>query len=101
MGSAIFFTPIALFLGILSGGSGHGNYIIAKLLFPWTMLSTVTNESITAPFVYLAIAQFPFYGLMFATGSYFRVFRASAICLSFIHLIGVILSFIFVDSSFS
>lgn len=57
-------TPICLFLGIASAGAGHGNYFLAKLLFPFTMLSTVPLGLITTPFILLALAQFPVYGMI-------------------------------------
>ena len=63
-------TPVALLLGIGSAGGGHGDYFWAKMLFPYTILSAFLFGSITVPFVLLAIAQFPLYGigLGYATG---------------------------------
>ncbi len=54
--------PIAATLGVISAGAGHGNYFLAKVLFPFTMLSTFVLGSITAPFILVALAQFPIYG---------------------------------------
>jgi multidrug efflux pump subunit AcrB len=48
----------------MSGGGGHGDYLLAKLLFPWTMLSTVFFRSITTPFIVLAVIQYPAYGVV-------------------------------------
>ncbi len=64
VGLAIGFVvmPIAAVLGVVSGGAGHGDYFLAKMLFPFTMLSTFVLGSITLPFVLLALAQFPIYG---------------------------------------
>lgn len=59
----IVLTPFLLLAGIGSAGAGHGNYFIAKLLFPFTMLSTTLFDGITAPFLILAFAQFPLYGI--------------------------------------
>ena len=56
--------PVALFLAVVSGGAGHGHYLAAKLLFPVTMASTYLFESITLPFILLAIVQYPVYGLL-------------------------------------
>jgi hypothetical protein len=56
-------TPICLFLAAVSTGAGHGTYLWAKILFPYTMLSTLILESITTPFILLAIIQFPLYGI--------------------------------------
>lgn len=54
--------PVAATLGIISAGAGHGGYFIAKVLFPFTMLSTFVLGSITMPFVLVALAQSPVYG---------------------------------------
>ncbi len=56
-------TPVALLLGVGSAGAGHGNYRLAMILFPYTLLSTSFFDSITPPFIILAIIQFPLYGL--------------------------------------
>ena len=59
---SLVLTPIALLLGVGSGGAGHGDYRLAMMLFPYTMLSTVVFDSITVPFIVLAIIQWPLYG---------------------------------------
>lgn len=48
----------------MSAGGGHGDYLITKLLFPWTMLPAVFLGSMTVPFITLAIIQYPAYGLI-------------------------------------
>ena len=60
---SIIVTPIFLLLAIGSAGAGHGDYFLAKILFPFTMLSTIFINSIILPFIILAIIQFPFYSL--------------------------------------
>ena len=60
---SLILTPIALLLGIGSGGGGHGDYFWAKILFPFTMLSALLFGSITVPFILLAVTQFPLYGI--------------------------------------
>jgi len=57
-------TPIFLFVGAASAGMEHGNYFFTKILFPFTMLSTVLWGSITNPFLALAVLQYPSYGLL-------------------------------------
>src|SRR5688500_60773 len=56
-------TPVCLFLGLVSAGVGHGDYVLARILFPYTMLSAFLFEEIGAPLIFLAVAQFPLYGL--------------------------------------
>ena len=58
-------TPCFLLLGILSGGAGHGTYFLTKILFPFTMISAIIFGTITMPFILLAVAQFPLYGVAF------------------------------------
>jgi hypothetical protein len=60
----LLLTPVCLLLGIGSAGVGHGDYVLARILFPYTMLSALLFDKITAPFVLLAIIQFPAYGLI-------------------------------------
>ena len=58
-------TPIALLLGVASGGAGHGNYGLAKTLFPFAMLSVLITDGVISIFgIVLAVAQFPIYGVI-------------------------------------
>ena len=56
-------TPVFLILGLGSAGAGHGDYVLARILFPYTILSALFIDSIVAPFIVLAVVQFPLYGL--------------------------------------
>jgi len=56
------FAPIALFLAYLSGGAGHGNYLMTKLLFPMPMALAILFGEIFIPIIFLAVIQFPLYG---------------------------------------
>jgi hypothetical protein len=56
--------PAAL-LAIASGGAGHGNYLFARVLFPYPMLLTrLTDDTVTLPLIVLGLAQFPLYGVV-------------------------------------
>ena len=57
-------TPIVLFVGAASTGAGHGSYLLVKVLFPYTMLSAAVFDVIYFPFAFLALFQFPAYGLV-------------------------------------
>ena len=59
------FTPIALLLALFSAGAGHGNYVLARLLYP--IPNTITGLSVG-----LAVAQFPAYGAFAAPGGRIR-----------------------------
>ena len=58
--------PLALIVAVCSTGAGHGSYFLAKILYPYTMLSTHSHEMITPPFVILAVLQMPIYGSVFS-----------------------------------
>ena len=95
---SIVATPFALLAGLFSAGAGHGNYFVAKIVFPYTILSTIFFHSITIPFLLLAIAQFPLYGIVlsFFSGKRFPIF-----ILALIHLSMVMLCLLLVGEDFS
>jgi hypothetical protein len=96
----ILMTPVAAMLGIISGGAGHGDYLLAKLLFPFTMLSTLALGSITPPFVLLALAQFPAYGWL--VGNSVRRSRwPDALGVSLAHIVATVLNFVILNANFS
>ncbi len=94
-------TPLALLLGIASAGAGHGDYFWAKILFPYTMLSTFLFQSITVPFILLAILQFPFYGLILAFASERKRLGSLAIVLVVAHILAAGLCLILASENFS
>ena len=66
-------TPIAFFLALYSAGAGHGDYVLARLLYPVPMLATLlTDTTITGLSIGLAALQFPAYGAFVAPGGRFR-----------------------------
>ncbi len=51
-------------LAVASGGLGHGDYLMARLLYPYTMiLWERSGGDLTGPLIALALAQLPAYGL--------------------------------------
>lgn len=58
----ILFTPLLLFVAVLSMGAGHGTYIPSILLFPFGMLGVLFQDRISLPFIIIGILQFPVYG---------------------------------------
>lgn len=98
---SIVLTPVALVLGLFSVGAGHGDYFLAKILFPFTMLSTVFTGGITDFFFLVAALQLPFYGLIIAVGIKLNKSAFFARGLLAVHIIAVILCFCFVGDHFS
>jgi hypothetical protein len=74
---SLIVTPVAVFLGLVSVGAGEGNYVVATLLFPFTIITTVITRPIfscgefgdcfprDAIWLASAVFQFPIYGLLF------------------------------------
>ena len=78
IGAAI--TPFAASATVASAGGGHGSDVLAKLLFPYSMLLTrLSGDAITQPLIALALVQFPLYGLLVTC---YKATRA-AICILF------------------
>jgi len=82
----VLLAPVALFMAIMSAGAGHGHYVAAKILFPFTMASTYIWGTITLPFIILAIVQFPFYGWLTGCAIVDRKWKAPAWIVGGVHL---------------
>ena len=59
---------IAAFLAFKGAGGGHGSYLVAKLFFPFAMLSTLASGTLSAIGLTLAAIQFPIYAGAAAAG---------------------------------
>jgi hypothetical protein len=92
-------TPLLLLAAIASAGAGHGSYLLAKILFPFTMLSTLVFGSIIAPAIALAVLQFPFYGFILGRAKGSLPTRAAVLLL--IHVLAVTACFMLVGDNFS
>lgn len=82
------------FVSVLAAGAGHGTYLPARILFPFTMFSTILCGSITTPFIAIGLVQFPLYG--FLLGVFYRLnhFRACLVGVTVTHLLAVALNLI-------
>ncbi|HEV8592855.1 MAG TPA: hypothetical protein VGQ55_12190 [Pyrinomonadaceae bacterium] len=68
--TGLLISTVAMLLAFLSAGAGDGNYALARLLFPYSMLLTlITGDHITGPLLAGALAQFPSYGLILGVAS--------------------------------
>ena len=83
-------TPIMLFIGLISSGVGHGDYFLAKILFPYTMLSTAAFDRVEPPFVFLTFIQYPVYGVVIGLANVRRKLLISGGVLAVIHVLAVI-----------
>jgi len=94
-------TPIALLLGLASGGAGHGDYFAAMLLFLYTMLSAAAFDNLYLPFVLLAVIQFPGYGTVLGYMNEKRRVGRAAATLLVAHAVAVVTVLLFASENFS
>jgi hypothetical protein len=94
-------TPVFLLAALASAGAGHGNYLLAKVLFPFTMLSTLLFGSISYLFIGLAIAQYPLYGLLVGTAHERQKGVPYTVALFVVHAAAVIVCLLLVRENFS
>ena len=100
LGLGVLIAPVALFFAAVSGGAGHGDYLLARILFPLPMLSTHFFQVITSAAVVVAAIQFPVYGWFAGYAAQKEKRRLALIPLGF-HVLMLVLIFVFPDSSFS
>src|SRR5689334_14725699 len=60
----IALSVVSLGVAIQAAALGHGTYLPAILLFPWSMALSALAGSIAIPLIILAVVQFPAYGVM-------------------------------------
>lgn len=82
----------AIFAAILSGGTGHGDYIAARILFPFSILLTLVEGSIGIAGITAAVLQFPLYGATLAWSLARENYRALTV-LAAVHFIAVLICF--------
>ena len=98
---SLVLTPVCLLLGLASAGVGHGDYFLARILFPVTMISAVIFDSITIPFLILAVAQFPIYGVVLGTANVKSKLPRAAVGVVLAHLLAVAVCFLLTSENFS
>jgi hypothetical protein len=96
----VLITPVLLFLVVLAAGGGHGSYFPAKMLFPWTMMSTAATKSLAQPFIALGIAQYPLYGVILDASRATGRFKPASLALAAAHVAALMLAFAISSPSF-
>ena len=99
--ACVLATPVLLFVTVLAAGGGHGSYWLAKLLFPWTMAATAFTREIAQPFVAVAVAQYPVYGIVLDWVRSAGQLKSGMLALAGAHLAAVILAFAIANPSFT
>ena len=105
---SVLFTPVAVFAAMASAGAGHGDYLWAKIFFPYTMVSSLLYQTNNAPqavnvllWIVLPIIQYPLYGIVLALASQKAKTGLAAIGLCGLHLIVTALNFVIENPNFS
>jgi hypothetical protein len=103
MGVGIMLIPPTMLLAVLSTGFGHGNYLWAKVFFPYSMVLPVwRGVEIGLPLILLAFVQFPVYGgLIGACSSSVRGAAAVATIIGIVHVVAVAVCFASKSNYFS
>lgn len=84
--AGVLLTIPAVILAILSGGGGHGNYLWAKLLFPYSMVIPVLcGTTISVPLIMIAIIQYPIYGVIVGIQASLKMRIAAMVLVLFVH----------------
>lgn len=96
---SLILTPIALLLGYISVGAGHGDYVIATILFPYSILFIlIQTPEVLDAFIFIpTVLQFPFYGVLIALGKLKDKLSLVSLALLLLHTISVILGLVYLD----
>lgn len=78
-------------LAVISMGAGHGDYFLAKLLFPYLMLIAGLVGQIPEVLAFVSLLQYPIYGYFIGRSSFKMKTAANA---TILHIVVIGLSFI-------
>ena len=87
-------TFLCLLVTIIFAGGGHGTYVPAKIIFPFTMLLAKLNNEINFIGLLLALIEIPIYNQILIKKPKCKYLLIG------IHLFAVVLCFYFNDKSF-
>lgn len=91
VGIGTLVTGPAILAAIMSGGAGHGSYITARLLFPFSILISQLEGSIGPVAMGVGLLQFPLYGALIGRTVTAKI--SSIFLLATAHLVAVLVSF--------
>jgi hypothetical protein len=90
----LIITFLCLLVTIMFAGGGHGTYIPAKIIFPFTMLLANLNNEIGLIGLIIALIQIPIYSRILMAKPQWKYFVFG------IHLFAIALCFYFNNDSF-
>jgi hypothetical protein len=82
----------ALFFAAASAGAGHGGYVAARAIFPFSMLLTLAEGNIGPIALAIALIQLPIYGAICGRVKAHKNYRPVAI-IAFVHLVAALVGF--------
>lgn len=91
---------VFLFAAALFAGGGHGSYLAAQILFPFTMAGTFLTGMITMPLIAIGLLQFPLYGMVLDHGRSRNALGKYAAILAGLHLVAILFALLFTAGTF-
>jgi len=91
-GFGCLITAPAIFAAVMSAGAGHGTYIAARVLFPFSLLLTRLEGSIGPFAVGVGVLQFTIYGALVGRAVALGA-RAPLLLITVAHLVAVLACF--------
>lgn len=91
VGIGTLVTGPAILAAIMSGGAGHGSYVTARVLFPFSMLFSQLEGAIGPVAMGVGLLQFPLYGALI--GRTFAVKTSRTFLLATAHFVAVLVCF--------
>lgn len=85
---------LLLFFAVLFAGGGHGTYIPAQIIYPYTMIIAKLQDEIRFLALLLALIEIPVYAYILYNKQNWNIY-----ILGF-HLIGIIVSFLIKSEAF-
>lgn len=95
----VLVTLLALYVGWQSAGAGHGNFVWARILFPYACACMPVHglQFLVIPFTLL---QFPVYGLLVSIARKSHQVVGFVVSMFILHSIVVVLTFTLLKESF-
>lgn len=91
---SIGLTVLLLTIVVIFMGGGHGTYLPAKIIYPYTMILAIIEEQINTFSTIMAMVQIPLYAYL-----YFKKKRSFYFAIA-MHIIASIIAVMMVSSAF-
>ena len=104
--AATALTPVFWLIALASGGAGYGDFLGARVLFPYVFLTSLLPQSapwswIFYPVLFLSLIQYPLYGLVLSVATVKERLKYLAVGLGVAHIIAATVCGLFLDFSSS